>query len=656
MNNNQKVEINSSDIEYDSIAVWIKNSKNKKYPLEKRNQFLTQSYQTIHSSAIDTIHVRNLSTIAYQSLKLGDTLLFKKRNKETLAIAKKLKDTFAMGDVHWNYATYYNKIQVFDTAYYHFNLAHTYFDKKNYVFEAAKTQYGMAFTKGRFRDYSGSEVLTFKAIEKFRKIKNYKSLFNCYNHLGQLQNDIHEYDRSLFYHNKALEYIGKVKNNQSLYGAVYNNIANTYVKQKKYTKALNYYNKVFANNRLKSENVDSYARVLDNSAYCRFLMKDTVNLANDLHEAFYIRDSINNKEGIVISKMHLGQYYAFKQDTSTAINYLKEANNLAKDIKNSRDYLESLSLLSIFDSNHSSEYLKKHIQFSDSLQIIDRKIQNKFTRIAYETDGYIEENNRLYQQKIWILVTGFGLISILGLLYYLKIQKAKTEKLRLENEQQKANEQVYLITLQQQEKLEKEKIKERNRIALELHDGILGKLFGTRVGLGFLDINGEENTKEQHQFFLEELQTIEKEIREVSHKLSENFDSSQVGFTTIIRELVKNKCKIGNFTPKLEFDKNIDWKEVNEVIKVNLYYITQEAIVNSIKHTSAKNIIILFLLQKNDLVLTIKDDGSGFNTKRKIKGIGLKHMKSRTEKLNGMFKVSSKINNGTTIVIEIPIK
>jgi len=653
--NNEKAKKEQPNEINDSIGIWIKASKNKSYSINKRKELLIKSYQTIKSSEIDTLQIRCLSTLAYQNLKLGDTLLFKKRNKEALTIASKLKDSFAIGDIHWNYASYYNKKQIYDSAYFHFNLAHTYFDKSGYLYESAKTQYGMAFIKGRFKDYSGSEVLIFKAIDKFKKLKNYKSLFSSYDHLGQLQKDIQEYDRSLFYYNKALEYLGKIKNNQTLHQASLNNIGNTYLKKGDYTKAIKYFNKVLNIKNIKSQNISQYARVLSNKAYAKTLVKDTVNVAKSLIEALHIRDSLNDKGGIVISKIHLAQYYAYKQDTSKAISYIREANNLAKEIKNSRDYLESLSLASKLDNKHSSEYLEKYIQFSDSIQIVERKIQNKFTRIAYETDEYVEENKRLSQQKIWILVTGFGLISILGLVYFLKVQKSKNEKLLLENEQQKANEQVYLITLKQQEKLEKEKIKERNRIAEELHDGILGKLFGTRVGLGFLDIGADEDIKKQHQLFLEELQTIEKEIREVSHELSDNFDSTQICFTTIIGQLIENKCKIGNFKYKLDFDEHINWKNINEEIKVNLYRIIQETLQNIIKYAFAKKVIITFSLNSKDLVIVIKDDGIGFNLNQKKKGIGIKNMTSRVEKLNGIFNIHPKRNEGTTIKIQIPI-
>ena len=655
VHNKKKVPSKKSSIN-DRISIWLEASEDTSNSLHKRKQLLFKSYQAIKSSKIDTLKARHLSSIAYQNLKLGDTLLFKKQNKETLTIAEDLKATFVIGDVHWNYASYFNKKQVYDSAYYHFNLANIHFNKSGSIFESAKTQYGMAFIKGRFKDYFGSEVLTFKAIKKFKKIKNYKSLYSCYDHLSQLQNDIYEYDKSLFYSNKALEYLKKAKKTKTLIEASQNNIGNIYLKKKEYRRALKYYDRILENINLKVENPERYARVLDNKYYCQFLMKDTIDVATYLKEALRIKSGLKDKAGIIISKIRLGNYYAFKRDTSLAIKYVKEANILAKKIKNSRDYLESLSLLAIFDTKYSSTYLKTHIQFSDSLHIVERKNQNKFTRIAYETEIYIEETKRLAQQKIWILLTSLGLISTLGLFLFLKIQKSKTEKLLFENEQQKAIEKAYLITLKQQEKLEKEKIKERNRIAEELHDGVLGKLFGTRIGLGFLPIEGLESTKKKHQLLLIELQTIEREIREVSHKLITNKIGFQDSFASVIDQLIKDKCKINSFRYQLDFDAHIDWPKINKIIKVNLYRILQEALQNCIKHAVAQNITISFTLNHKNLGLIIKDDGIGFHLKLKRKGIGLKNMKSRTEKLDGIFHIDSKKNKGTIIKIKLPIK
>ena len=70
---------------------------------------------------------------------------------------------------------------------------------------------------------------------------------------------------------------------------------------------------------------------------------------------------------------------------------------------------------------------------------------------------------------------------------------------------------------------------ERKRISLELHDGVLGRLFGSRMGLGYLELNADHKTQQQYQQFLDELQSIEKEIRGLSHQLSgESFTLKQI--------------------------------------------------------------------------------------------------------------------------------
>ena len=244
----------------DSVSTWIRASKNTSYALQERKQFLIKAYHIVKASQIDSTHVRNLTTIAFRNLRLGDITLFKKRTSEALALATRLNDSFAIGDGHWNYASYYNQLQVFDSAYHHFDTANKYFDKSGHISESAKMQYGMAFIKGRFKDYSGSEVLTFMAIKKFKQIEDYKFLYSSYDHLGTLQNDIYEYDKALYYYDRSLEYLDEFKNNQTQYQASLNNIGITYLKKEDYTQALQNFNTLLKNDRLKLNNKDYYAR------------------------------------------------------------------------------------------------------------------------------------------------------------------------------------------------------------------------------------------------------------------------------------------------------------------------------------------------------------------------------------------------------------
>ncbi|WP_431165530.1 tetratricopeptide repeat-containing sensor histidine kinase [Tenacibaculum halocynthiae] len=643
--------INSFSFQEHNLKILLDSAKNKKLNKSFRKKLLLNIYNDVIKNKKNKPLM--LTSVAFEFYNLKDTILFFKVNENALKLAKRNDHKYAIGDAHWNYATYYVRKEIYDKAYFHFNEAYRIFLEIKHKKEAAQILWGMTRIKGRFRDFIGSEILNIKTIKLFKELKNNKKLYILYNHLGLLQYDIKEYNKAIFYYKKALGYYNKLskKSQNKSYIEIYNNIANAYREKKEYKKALEQYEKELNSKRLK---IIQYARVIDNRAYCKLHMNDTIGIKKDFFRALVIRDSMNNKAGIVFNKIHISDYFKYTKDTIKAIQYAKEANLLAKEIKNGGDYLTSLKQLANLDSENSNKYYDRYIEFNDSLISAERRVQNKFTRIEFETDEYIEETERLSQQRIWIIVTSIAGVFILSLLYFLRVQKVQNEKLSIEAEHQKANEEVYVLTLQQQAKLEEERIKERNRISEELHDGILGKLFGTRFGLGFLPIKGEEQTLEKHQSLLNELQDIEKEIRDVSHKLSDNFSNSDINFTSIIKQLLEDKGVIGNFTHNITFSPDIVWKDINEITKANIYRIIQEALQNIIKHAKAKNVILDFSLKNQDLVIKIKDNGVGFNSKKGKKGIGLKNIKTRIEKLKGSIEIKSEINVGTTLLINTP--
>ncbi len=639
--------------ENDSIKAWISKAKNSTLKLKHRKLSLDKAYNLVSKNKKQQLN--NFSSVAYRYYKLNDTLKFLELNKEVIKLAQEMNNFYVIGDAHWNYASYYINLEIYDEAYHHFNEGFKAFSNGDFEYESAKMLYGMADIKGKYRDYSGSEVLTIKSIEIFKKLNKNYNLYILYNYLAILQEEIKEYDRALFYYNKSLEYY--VKSKKKKYLGSYTNIGDVYFKIKKYEKAIEYYNKDL-NKNLESSR---YARLLDNKAYCKLMMNDTIGVKDDFFKALSIRDSLNNKTDILMSKIRISDYYTYNKDSINAFKYAKEANILAKKIKNARDYLTTLQQLSKLDPKNSKKHLDRYIEFNDSLIMVERRTQNKFTRIEFETDEIKEESERLAlkaeilsQQRIWIVGGSISLLLILSLLYFLRVQKVLNEKLRLESEQQKANEEVYVLTLQQQAKLEEERVKERNRISAELHDGILGKLFGTRVNLGFLGMQMNTDTQESHQKFLDDLQDIEKEIREVSHKLSDNFDDSNINFVTIIQQLLEEKGVVGSFQTHFSSDKNIAWTKINEITKANVYRIIQEALQNIIKHANAKNVHLIFYLDNESLAIKIKDDGVGFDTKKGKKGIGIKNINTRVKKLDGTLLFDSKLNEGTELKIIIP--
>jgi len=641
----------------DSVETWIQQSKSRKLTVEERRKALKKAYEAAESEKSDSIKNNYYSKIALEAEYLNNDPLFKKVNFENLKLATKLKDTLKIGDAHWNYGSYYQEKEVIDSAYFHFHKAYESFKSIRHELHTANMLYNLGYIQGRIKDYTGSEISLIEAITIYKKLNRNLKLYRCYNHLGLIYYNLGEFDRAIFSHNKALDYLKEVENKGNYKVWSLNNLGLVYQKLKDYEKANDFFKKALDNRTLKEIDINFYARLKDNIAYTKFLSGDTLNIINNLNYALKIRDSLRVFSGTVISKRHLSEFYAYKLDTLTAVKYANEAYGLAKEVENNRDKLETLLLLSKVDKQKANIYLAEYVHLNDSLHIEERKIRNKFTRIRFETDEYIEETEKLSEQKILISLGAFVTILILSLAYYIRVQNAKNKELLFEKEQQKSNEEIFSLMLKQQAKLEEGRMTERHRIAQDLHDGVLGKIFGTRLGLGFLNLSGDDETIEKHQAYVDELQNIEKEIRTISHELKFEILSSKENFSKIIEDLIIQKCTLGAFGYEFNCDAEIDWNEINDEIKINFYRIIQEALQNIIKYANAKNIIINIELEDNNtLKLNIKDNGIGFDPKSKRKGIGLKNMQSRANNLKGNFSIHSEINSGTHILVSCTIQ
>ena len=641
----------------DSIAFWIVESKQPKLDLAKKKLVLQKAYRATQEISSDSIKNDFLAKIAIETEGIDYDSLFIKVNKESLQLALDRNDLYTIGDSHWNYGNYYTDLEVIDSAYFHFHRAYENFNLVKHDYYAANMLYNMAFIQGRLKDYTGSEILIFEAISKYERTKRYDKLYQCYNYLGLIYIEIEEFDRAIFYHNKALDYLTKVKNKKNYKEGSLSNIGLTYQKLNNYEKAIENFEEALKIKDLESQDPNFYARLIDNIAYTKFLRGDTFNIFGNLNKALNIRDSLNITSGVVISKRHLSEFYAVKKDTILAVKYANEALGLAGTVANYRDKLETLLLLSRVDRQKSNKYLNEYVRISDSLQVEDRKIRNKFTRIRFETDEYIEETEKLSQQNILILLGGFIVIILLSFAYAMRVQAAKNKELMFDKEQQKSNQEILSLMIKQQTKLEEGRLKERHRISEDLHDGVLGKIFGTRLGLGFLNIKGDKETIEKHKNYIDELQIIEKEIRTISHELKNEILSSKEDFSKIIKDLIEKRSNLESFKCQFYCDETIYWDAINDVIKINLYRILQEALQNIIKYADASYVEIkISLINNNSIELLVKDDGKGFNVKDKRKGIGLKNMESRAEKIDGILKINSLKNKGTTIFVACPIE
>jgi len=210
--------------------------------------------------------------------------------------------------------------------------------------------------------------------------------------------------------------------------------------------------------------------------------------------------------------------------------------------------------------------------------------------------------------------------------------------------------------LKQQNREEEGRIQERIRISEDLHDGVLARLFSARIGLGLLNFISSQKVLEQFHKLIEDFQLVEKEIRDISHDLKTDELSSKKDFPKLLFELLEEQSSIGNFSYQLEKDDSIAWNQVDEKIKINLFRTVQEAVYNALKYAKCKKIKICLKRSKNEVVLIIADDGKGFDTNKKNRGIGLKNMRSRARSIGAVLDIKSIPKEGTTIEVRITTK
>ncbi len=87
-----------------------------------------------------------------------------------------------------------------------------------------------------------------------------------------------------------------------------------------------------------------------------------------------------------------------------------------------------------------------------------------------------------------------------------------------------------------------------------------------------------------------------------------------------------------------------------------IYRVLQELINNSLKHSNANEIIVQLIQSKNELILSVEDNGIGgdININESINSLGISNLISRVKYLNGQIIFENSENSGLTALVRIP--
>jgi signal transduction histidine kinase len=643
----------------DSLTTYFSLANDFNLAQEKRLLFTQKAFNIVVNQGNDSLSRVNLFKVANRYYNINNWKNFNKTVHLVLEKSENAKDTLNVIKAYIYLGDYYESQAILDSSFQFYKKAEKMYEDLGDNLNWGKTLINKANLQFKAGDFFGSEQSVIKVLRIIREKKQGNNiLYDAYNLLGMIYVELGEYENAIRFHNKALvlsddEIIPKVFQSKA---TTYNNIGFLYLNSQKYVLAKEYFKKGLEQKNLKVEKPYVYAMLLDNLAYSKFKLKETEGLPQLFYQSLKLRDSLKLTSGIFINKIHLSEYFASKKDKVKALQYSKEALLLARNTNNSRDVLVALRQLALLEPKKSAAYTKEYIRINEDLQKAERKMGDKFSRIEYETDEIKGENTDL-ETKNRNLLFGFSAITVVGLfLYMLKAQKTKNRELLFKQEQQKVNEEIYNLMISQQNTIETNRVKEKKRVAQELHDGVLGRMFGIRMNLDSLNKIHDGTAVEKRTNYLSELKNIEQDIREISHDLNREKSELINNFVAIVDNLLEDQKK--TFKTKLItiIDRTIKWELVSNAIKINLYRIIQESLQNINKYAEANTIKVELKKRDGDLFLTISDDGNGFDTKKSKKGIGLQNIQSRTIECNGTVDIQSKKGEGTIITIAVPFE
>ncbi len=638
----------------DSVQIWIQKSKAKGLKKEASRSFLEKALQRTKTLPNDTIKSNYYAKLSYPFLRTNDSAAFRAVNTAGRKLAKKVKDSTSLAEMHWDLSDFFNRNAVQDSSYYHYGEAEKIFDALGNDYSSGRMLYNMALVQSKIKDYTGSEISTIKAIEKFKPLNKYKNLYRCYNLLGIVTNSLKEYERGLEYYDEALVYLRMSGANDLIELGLKNNIGMVYKEQGQHQKAVTNALEVLKYDSLRFKNPELYAKALGNLGCNSFKLGKTEELPGLFHSALHIQDSIGDLIGQSLTAYNLAEYLLAKKDTVGALQILQKSKTLAQQSSNNERLLSTLRMFPKVDPKNAPSYTQEYITLSDDLQNQERKIREKFARIRFETDEFIAENQHLARQKqLWTgIAAALVLLSITTFLVF--DQRTKNKVLKFKQKQQASNQKIFNLMMAQTEKVAQGKKIAQKRISEELHDGVLGRMLGARLRLIGLNKKADTEAISERAKAIAELQDVEREVRSISHELSHAAYQKIHTFILSIENLLKTIETSSKISIDFTHSDSLDWDELSGDIKINLYRMVQESLQNAVKHAACKNISLYFHADNEHLKITIVDDGKGFLLKKGKKGIGMRNIASRIKKLNGTWNIDSEIGKGTQLTFVIP--
>lgn len=515
----------------------------------------------------------------------------------------------------------YNYKSSSDSAYFYFNkalnLAYKAKDKK--LEASINLCFGVYYNQQS--KYTLALEHFMKALSLYEIQDNKVNMIIILGNVASIHRTINNFDRALYYLNKAEGLIKEIKESDYPIGIMntYYELAGVYGEKGDDEKELEYTLKTLDLAR-KYGNINYEIVGLHALSFSSLKKADYDSALKYGKEALQLSEKLGHKYLILGVWCGLSDIYKgmgrWEECEFAAIRAFEIDST---DVHHNKTLLYNIAKANIYLGNKdkASAFLEKYKSYW--VQSSEKSLHNSLTEmeVKYETEkkeihiASLEKERQLY---VWLGIAGIMFALSLGVLLWLKVRNSQKEKQLIASNAVQEGE-----------------MGERERIAGELHDRLLGSLSAIKSGIDNTSISDKLNG------------CIE-EIR----RISRNLMPLQLRFGV--------KTALEDFTaqfPSVKFHFFGQEKRIEKRLEFVVYCCANELVTNSIRHSGAKNINVQLVQGVDSISLTVQDDGCGFDEKMVTKGVGLKSIQDRVASCNGKIDISSSPGKGTETTIEI---
>lgn len=591
--------------------------------------------------------------------------------------SKILKDINKTGEAYNYIGTDFLRSSDYDSAMHYYSIADSLYKLSNN--ELSKINFSVnKMAMATVMSEQGNQLQAIKyylegidSIGKYNFHDKWNILVSAYTNIGNVYNEIEQFDKMLEYDLKALTICNSQKIADSKTVQVQMLTALAYVKLKDYNNAEKLFQKIDPlSEKIYSPYIFSIQYGIIGKYYKDQNKQDSA--VNYYKKSLLYSQQSNNKFQEANMLQELGIIFSQNKKYRESIDYLEQSLNLSKKIGDKKREVNSLKYLSeLYSSiNQNAKAVRTYeayIRLKDSLDKSANlkkinEIENKY-QAKQKADSILvlRKNTQLQElalhkkqnQNIFTII-GASLLLLTGFLLYRNLRSKhrllkKTEQLH-EQQITQLEQEHQLIAAQSIMKGQEE---ERSRLAKDLHDGVGGLLSGVKLSLSNMKGNVflSEGNANAVTTIIEQLDSSINELRRVSHNM---MPEALIKYG--LKEALENYCESIDQSGALEVRLQTYGLEnrMPQDTEIILYRIVQELLNNVIKHAEARQVLIQLMRESDRFTLTVEDDGKGFdrNSKGFQSGAGLENIHARVGYLNGVLDINTKPGEGTSVTIE----